>query len=112
MIEEGKVTKPIISRTIRILFRWKDISEIYGIKDKLQKAEGMIADVEMLLNGAAIFAEGQPTKLKQTSCVKQKPSKWAPIPTPPSANLTANKIYRFFSGKCQGARRPGDAERP
>ena len=109
-IDEGMVTRAKIIAAMRLVSRWKDISELYSMTEDLEKASHMVAEVERLLDEVAVAVHGhtKPEPEKSAGC-EPKPSKRVLIISTP---LRTDEIYRVICGKRQGIPRPGNGGRP
>lgn len=52
------MTKTKVARTIRAVSRWRDVAEMYGTAENLEKAAHIMAEVERLLDEVGVKGVG------------------------------------------------------
>jgi hypothetical protein len=59
------LTKQDIISTIRAVSKWKNIAEVYGTKENMDKAENMLAELHRLLESVGVKVPKTKTKVKK-----------------------------------------------
>ncbi|KAF9443968.1 hypothetical protein P691DRAFT_808051 [Macrolepiota fuliginosa MF-IS2] len=72
-LEVGKLTKAKITRTIRAVAKWKECAEIFHTDENVQKAEEMLAQLQVIMEGlGAKFTKKPEVKSKSICKVSTK----------------------------------------